>query len=42
MVGAAAGDPWGLSMRVLAFEDHVDIEALLISGSVDGYTGDAG
>ena len=33
MVGAA-GDPWGLNMRVLAFEDHVDIEALLISGSV--------
>lgn len=33
MVGAT-GDSWGLSMRVLAFEDHVDIEALLISGAV--------
>ena len=33
MVGAA-GDPRGLNLRVLAFEDRVDIEALLISASV--------
>jgi len=33
MVGTT-GDSWGLSMRVLAFEDRVDIEALLISGAV--------
>ena len=33
MVGTT-GDSWGLSMRVLAFEDHVNIEALLISGAV--------
>lgn len=33
MVGTT-GDPRGLNMHVLAFEDRVDIEALLISGAI--------